>query len=527
MSEYFCPLCRKDSLVKNDSPALQDVAISSEAYLCPTCGESFASFWGTPYLGKFNLDDMLSVMEITSLLNQFKLDKTLRPVHLDNTSIEVSEGYQRIQSMVERATSASGGGVTLSDFGYESIPHWFESRFNELSQLRCVIGELDFTGKSMLDIGAGTGFDASRFRAMGARVTALEYSPIQAVVGAENFRDIEWIGGSATHIPFPDETFDFVVANASLHHMFNLEGALDEMLRVLRVGGHLLTMADSFAPLSFTESDEVKSFNNHLPVLGGVNEQIPLLSRFLVPLLEHKASLSAEVLTPVVHGFHERTDDLRHWTIDEALEKLMDYRGGICMKIEKHAATTHVEPAAVIELVPFDTYVPNLTTRPDALLSLVDYLPSWVVDRPLLNDEKMKFRLLTGWRQMPAKTNYVEIANAAYLIASPHYLTHTLSSLWIRRPAALATGEEMCLDINGELLLKIAVPEGKWCKVDLVSALDSLQLKERNLVRFALLNPASSIEGSLVQITNIDPKKASTANWMVGLADRIFSRVSR
>lgn len=527
MSKYICPLCRSASLSRNNSGSGVPRAIESVAFSCAACSETFASFWGTPYLGKFTSDDMFSVMEITSLLNQFKLDETLKPVRLDDTSIEVSDGYRRIQTMVEQATSATGDGVVFSDYGYESLPHWFESRFNELSQLRCVIGSLDFSGKSMLDIGAGTGFDASRFQSMGAKVTALEYSPIQAVVGAKNFPEITWLGGSATHIPFPDETFDFVVANASLHHMYNLEGALDEMLRVLRVGGHLLTMADSFAPAAFTESDEVKSFNHHLPVLGGVNEQIPLLSRFLMPLLEHKESLSVEVLTPVVHGLHERTDDLRHWTIDEALDKLTNYRGGICMKIKKHAATNHGEPAAVTELVPFESYVPNLKTRPDALLSLVDYLPSWVIDRPLLNDEKMKFRLLTGWRQMPANTTHVEMANNAYLIASPHYLTHTLSSLWFRRQAGVTNAGEMRLDINGKDVLKFTVLEGEWCKVDLISILDSLELEERNLVRFSLLDPGSSIEDSVVQITNAEPKSASKGSWMASSIARIFSRVSR
>ena len=54
------------------------------------------------------------------------------------------------------------------------------------------------------------------------------------------FPEFQWIGGSSDNLPFVDEKFDFVVANATLHHLLDIPGSMREMLRVLKPGGLLL-----------------------------------------------------------------------------------------------------------------------------------------------------------------------------------------------------------------------------------------------------------------------------------------------
>ena len=48
---------------------------------------------------------------------------------------------------------------------------------------------------TVLDIGAGPGFDAKRLALRVGRVTALEFSPILAEAGLASFPDLRWIGG--------------------------------------------------------------------------------------------------------------------------------------------------------------------------------------------------------------------------------------------------------------------------------------------------------------------------------------------
>lgn len=458
-------------------------------------------------------------MEISSLLNQFMVSESLEPVNHDGKAVRLADGYRKIQRLVGDATSAAGDGVDLSAFGYSTLPGWFESRFNELSQLNFVIDGLDFHGARILDIGAGTGFDASRFEAKGANVTALEYSPIQAAIGAANFENIEWIGGSVTRIPFPDESFDFVIANAALHHVFDLESALDEMLRVLKVDGRLLTMADSFAPDKFTELDEVNSFKNHLPVLGGVNEQIPKLNRFLSPLEQHQESLEVEVLTPVVHGLHERTDTLRVWSAAEARESLSDFRGGLCMRVHKHAETRHAKVGPLEELVPFGEYIRSLQDRPTALQRLVDYLPGWAFDRPLINDPKLKFRLLTGWRP-DTESGIAEVANDGFLFVTKNYLLDNFSRIWLRRNSP-GCNNSIRVRLNGHDICAAHTLSDDWTEIDLASGLDTVKIDEKNLLRFSLDSPGKTLEEAVFFVCNSQP----AAPTVIGKLRKNLSRL--
>ena len=508
---FQCPQCRGS--LNADSPGTSNPGLVEAAYRCADCGASYPTFWGVPYLGIFCAQDMLSVMEISSLLNQFMLTESLQPVSHDGDPVRLADGYRKIQRLVGDAESAAGDGVDLAAFGYTTLPGWFESRFNELSQLNFVIDGLDFDGASVLDIGAGTGFDASRFEAKGAKVTALEYSPIQAAIGAANFENIEWIGGSVTRIPFPDESFDFVIANAALHHVFDLESALDEMLRVLKVDGRLLTMADSFAPDKFTELDEVNSFKNHLPVLGGVNEQIPKLSRFLSPLEHQRESLGAEVLTPVVHGLHERTDALRVWSTTEARETLSNYRGGLCMRVHKRAATRHAPLNPLDELVPFGEYIRSLRDRPTALQQLVDYLPAWAFDRPFTNDSKLKFRLLTGWRP-GSGSDVAEVANDAFLFVTKNYVLSNYSRIWFRRNSP-NFNNRVRIQLNGRDLCEPHEPRDDWTCVELRGALDAAEIGSKNLLRFFVEAPAKTLEEAVFCVSNSEPS-ATTLRVKIG-----------
>lgn len=49
--------------------------------------------------------------------------------------------------------------------------------------------------------------------------------------------------GSATHLPFPDQTFDVVTSHAMVEHLADAAGALAEMDRVLKSGGLLVINA--------------------------------------------------------------------------------------------------------------------------------------------------------------------------------------------------------------------------------------------------------------------------------------------
>lgn len=84
--------------------------------------------------------------------------------------------------------------------------------------------------ESVLDVGAGTG-RAVRFLAQaGVRVVGVE--PVEALRTQAEERGGEYVDGSAYELPFPDDSFDVLIATGLMHHLDRPEIALSEMMRV-------------------------------------------------------------------------------------------------------------------------------------------------------------------------------------------------------------------------------------------------------------------------------------------------------
>jgi len=94
------------------------------------------------------------------------------------------------------------------------------------------------SGKTALDLAAGTGKFSPRLLATGATVIAVE--PVQAMLDQliRQFPQIDARSGSAQHIPLGDGSVDAVVCAQSFH-WFSTAEALHEIYRVLKPGGVL------------------------------------------------------------------------------------------------------------------------------------------------------------------------------------------------------------------------------------------------------------------------------------------------
>lgn len=100
--------------------------------------------------------------------------------------------------------------------------------------------------KDVLEIGLGYGTVAQRIAESGARYRGLDIAagPVNMVNHrlAQNNLPGKAEQGSALAAPFPDASFDAIVAIGCLHHTGNLQRAIDECHRMLRPGGKLIFM---------------------------------------------------------------------------------------------------------------------------------------------------------------------------------------------------------------------------------------------------------------------------------------------
>ncbi len=92
-------------------------------------------------------------------------------------------------------------------------------------------------GRSTLEVGAGEGRIARELVDLGHHVTALELSPtlLEAARAAGSAHD--YVRADAEHLPFPDATFDRVVAYNVLMDVADMPATVGELGRVLRPGG--------------------------------------------------------------------------------------------------------------------------------------------------------------------------------------------------------------------------------------------------------------------------------------------------
>ncbi|MBG0797428.1 class I SAM-dependent methyltransferase [Methylocystis sp. L43] len=130
----------------------------------------------------------------------------------------------------------------------ESYIRWRSSRRGQITDAleRQLLLELlgPVAGKALLDVGCGDGSFASELARRGADVTGLDSDPVM-IAAAQRRTGIDGVQlrlveGKAEALPFPDATFDAVVAVAVLCFVPDAERATAEMARVLKPGRRLI-----------------------------------------------------------------------------------------------------------------------------------------------------------------------------------------------------------------------------------------------------------------------------------------------
>lgn len=124
----------------------------------------------------------------------------------------------------------------------------------------------------MLDLGTGTGDIAGE---------ALSDEKVSLCVGADfalemmqvgrlrpAMRQVRWTGSDALHLPFPGGSFDAVTSGFLMRNVIDIDAALAEQYRVLRVGGRVACL-DTTPPLdNWLRPLILMHFRFIMPLLG-------------------------------------------------------------------------------------------------------------------------------------------------------------------------------------------------------------------------------------------------------------------
>ena len=98
-------------------------------------------------------------------------------------------------------------------------------------------------GERVLDIGCGEGHNTRRVAEQGAKMSAIDISPVFIKYAKESEEKeplgIEYQVASAIELPFSNEIFDFAIAIMSFMDMSETDKAIKEAWRILKPGGFL------------------------------------------------------------------------------------------------------------------------------------------------------------------------------------------------------------------------------------------------------------------------------------------------
>ena len=115
------------------------------------------------------------------------------------------------------------------------------SMFQDRSWRRATLDALAVgRGDTVLDLAAGTGTSAAPLADRGVRVVACDLSLGMLQVGHRRRPDVTFVAGDAGALPFADASFDAVTISFGLRNVPDVDGALEEMLRVTRPGGRVV-----------------------------------------------------------------------------------------------------------------------------------------------------------------------------------------------------------------------------------------------------------------------------------------------
>ncbi len=106
-----------------------------------------------------------------------------------------------------------------------------------------------WAGKTLVDLGCGTGYWLPGYAAEAASVVGIEPDPsLRAAAGRAAGRPpvAQVIAGSAEHVPLPAESADVVHARFAYFFPPGTDAGLTEVLRILRPGGHLVAVDNDY-----------------------------------------------------------------------------------------------------------------------------------------------------------------------------------------------------------------------------------------------------------------------------------------
>jgi len=165
-------------------------------------------------------------------------------------------------------------------------------------------------GSRVLEVAPGPGYLAIELAKLGRyQISGLDISRTFVEIAREKARatavDVDFQQGDVAHMPYENDTFDFIVCRAAFKNFSNPAGGLNEMYRVLKNGGTALI-------IDLRRDAPKKTIDQYIDTIG-LNWWDTFITKWTVELmLKRRAYLTNEITdlvsqTPFEHLAIEET----------------------------------------------------------------------------------------------------------------------------------------------------------------------------------------------------------------------------
>jgi SAM-dependent methyltransferase len=117
-------------------------------------------------------------------------------------------------------------------------------------------------GKSVLEIGCGSGMGLPYLKERASRVVGGEYTPRLLEEARAHVSEVELVQMDAQDLPYPDGSFDVVLMLEMIYYVPDLERAFAEARRVLKPGGALFVCLPNRDRPDFNPSPHALAYPN-------------------------------------------------------------------------------------------------------------------------------------------------------------------------------------------------------------------------------------------------------------------------
>ena len=151
---------------------------------------------------------------------------------------------------------------------YDDFAGWYERERHDgyhamIDALQVEVARPLASGRDVLELGCGTGMILKELHPVARQAVGIDISP--GMLKQARDRGLNVVVGSATDLPFADESFDMVCSFKVLAHIEQIQRVMSEVARVLRPGG--------VAALEFYNKRSLRTLIKHLKPATAVSEQ--------------------------------------------------------------------------------------------------------------------------------------------------------------------------------------------------------------------------------------------------------------